>query len=368
MLSHMYSTAPSSVHWFMVGDDDTTWFPHVLHPLLASLDLDPTRDSAYLGDTSESNRQSNIFGHTMAFGGGGMAISRALAARVYAKLDWCLSELDDFYGDGLMRSCIERVTQTDGLGPAVHLTRVPVFNQVDLLEWGHKGREYFSARFSRAAPVTLHHTDHAPPLISGIANRAVGTYKMWHLTRRMPIELMFRRFMVHLPKLPVVNMIMGHDAVGRAANEATSATQKQQQQHEAMQTVVITYGFHVRVYQGLQRPLDVDHNVDFDSDIPTTPDFVGIDWLLERETLGGAAVEQHPDDESKWPKRNLEYADYWLAEVDEVRGRMVYVDERSGKRLAVQVLCPKSDSGGDENDVVVESAVSVSGMYSLCST
>lgn len=109
-----------NVRWFVMGDDDTIFFPD---NLVAVLDRYDHRQMWYIGSNSESVEQDTTHGYEMAFGGGGFAISYPLAVEVANIFDGCLTRYDSLYGsDERIRSCISEI--------GVKLTREPGFHQV----------------------------------------------------------------------------------------------------------------------------------------------------------------------------------------------------------------------------------------------
>ncbi|ORZ41091.1 hypothetical protein BCR44DRAFT_51938 [Catenaria anguillulae PL171] len=299
MLSFLYERSPKETKWFVMGDDDTVWFPRVLLASLQALPVDPLKESLYLGDLSEAHKAVKTFGKTMAFGGGGAVISRALAQRIHLRHRWCLDELPDHHGDGLLRTCIEKVTAMDGQGN-VTLTRMPIFNQIDLKPWLNDGRLYLTSRLSRAAPASLHHPDSLPSLMADSPNKLLALYNLWHILANVPVELMFRRFFIHI---------------------------------ESRGTAVVTFGLHVRIY--MRRLASLDHAVDYDSNITRDKEFLGVEYLLEEKL-------EKPDDKASWPKKREEYQDFWISEFDPQSNRMVFMDKKNKMSMALTCKGPGS--------------------------
>lgn len=103
-----------------MGDDDTVFFADNLVSVLASYDH---REMYYVGGNSESVEQDAMHAYDMAFGGGGFAISRPLAARLVNLLDGCLDRYFRFYGsDQRIWACLSEL--------GVPLTRHRGFHQV----------------------------------------------------------------------------------------------------------------------------------------------------------------------------------------------------------------------------------------------
>lgn len=109
-----------NVRWFVMGDDDTVFFPENLAAVLGRYDH---RRMVYVGGNSESVEQDVMHAYDMAFGGGGFAISYPLAAELAAAMDGCLNRYHYFYGsDQRVWACVGEL----GVG----LSREPGFHQV----------------------------------------------------------------------------------------------------------------------------------------------------------------------------------------------------------------------------------------------
>jgi hypothetical protein len=104
----------------VLGDDDTVF---VLPNLLHTLSKYDWREPWYLGARSESVTQNGLHAFAMAFGGGGIAISWPLAARLARVLDSCIVRYPHLYGsDGRIYACLAEL--------GVELTHEPGFHQV----------------------------------------------------------------------------------------------------------------------------------------------------------------------------------------------------------------------------------------------
>lgn len=87
-----------------MGDDDTFFSPN---GVLAILSKYNHNEPMYIGSLSETHLQNVNFGHHMAFGGGGFAISRALAERLNFTMDECLIRNNEYWGlDERVASCV----------------------------------------------------------------------------------------------------------------------------------------------------------------------------------------------------------------------------------------------------------------------
>ncbi|PON65640.1 hypothetical protein TorRG33x02_270110 [Trema orientale] len=142
-----------NVRWFVMGDDDTVFFPDNLVSVLASYDHN---QMYYVGGNSESVEQDAMHAYDMAFGGGGFAVSRPLAARLVNILDGCLDRYYRFYGsDQRIWACLSEL--------GVPLTRHRGFHQLDI-----RGDPYGLLAAHPLAPVvSLHHLDYLDPIFPG---------------------------------------------------------------------------------------------------------------------------------------------------------------------------------------------------------
>jgi len=103
-----------------MGDDDTVFFPENLVTVLGKYDHNQLY---YIGGNSESVEQDVMHSYDMAFGGGGIAISYALAAKLVNIMDSCLHRYFYFYGsDQRIWACVNEL--------GVSLTRERGFHQV----------------------------------------------------------------------------------------------------------------------------------------------------------------------------------------------------------------------------------------------
>ncbi|XP_019192412.1 PREDICTED: uncharacterized protein LOC109186749 [Ipomoea nil] len=136
--------------WFVMGDDDTVFFPENLAAVLAKYDH---REMYYVGGNSESVEQDAMHAYDMAFGGGGFAISYPLAAELVKIMDGCLNRYFYFYGsDQRVWACVGEL--------GVSLTRELGFHQIDI-----RGDPFGLLAAHPVAPlVSLHHLDDVNPL------------------------------------------------------------------------------------------------------------------------------------------------------------------------------------------------------------
>lgn len=109
-----------NVRWLVMGDDDTVFFTENLVTVLGKYDHN---QMYYIGGNSESVEQDVMHDYDMAFGGGGFAVSYALAAQLAKILDGCLRRYYYFYGsDQRVWACVSEI--------GVPLTKERGFHQV----------------------------------------------------------------------------------------------------------------------------------------------------------------------------------------------------------------------------------------------
>ena len=108
------------VRWFVMGDDDTVFFPDNMVAVLRKYDHE---EMYYVGAPSESVEQDVMHSYGTAFGGGGFAVSYPAAAALAEAIDGCLGRYRFFFGsDERVKACLSEL--------GVPLTREPGFHQV----------------------------------------------------------------------------------------------------------------------------------------------------------------------------------------------------------------------------------------------
>lgn len=113
-----------NVRWFVLGDDDTIFNVDNLVAVLGKYD---SSEMVYIGSPSESHSANTYFSHSMAFGGGGIAISYPLAQALSKIQDDCLERYPKLYGsDDRLHACISEL--------GVPLTGELGFHQVLILQ------------------------------------------------------------------------------------------------------------------------------------------------------------------------------------------------------------------------------------------
>ncbi|CAL4964561.1 unnamed protein product [Urochloa decumbens] len=138
------------VRWFVMGDDDTVFFPDNLVAVLRKYDHE---QAYYVGAPSESVAQNLRHSYGMAFGGGGFALSYPAAAELAGVIDGCIDRYRDLFGsDERVHACLSEL--------GIPLTREPGFHQLDI-----HGDAYGLLSAHPVAPLlSLHHLDSIGPI------------------------------------------------------------------------------------------------------------------------------------------------------------------------------------------------------------
>ncbi|XXG76394.1 hypothetical protein AAC387_Pa08g0754 [Persea americana] len=146
----------ADVRWFVLGDDDTIFNVENLVRVLNKYDH---REMVYIGSPSESHSANSYFSHSMAFGGGGIAISYPLAEALSRTLDECLERYPKLYGsDDRLHACISEL--------GVPLTRELGFHQCDI-----RGNAHGLLATHPIAPfVSIHHVEAVDPFYPGLSS------------------------------------------------------------------------------------------------------------------------------------------------------------------------------------------------------
>lgn len=144
----------TNVRWFVMGDDDTVFIPDNLVRVLSKYDHN---QPYYIGSPSESHIQNIIFSYNMAYGGGGFAISRALAVSLSKIQDRCLNRYPALYGsDDRIHACMAEL--------GIPLTKHPGFHQCDV----YGDLLGLLASHPIAPLISLHHLDVVHPIFPGM--------------------------------------------------------------------------------------------------------------------------------------------------------------------------------------------------------
>lgn len=143
------------VRWFVLGDDDTIFNVENLVRVLGKYDY---REMVYIGSPSESHSANMYFSHSMAFGGGGIAISYPLAEALSKIMDECIERYPKLYGsDDRLHACISEL--------GVPLTREMGFHQ-----WDIRGSAHGLLSAHPIAPfVSIHHVEAVDPFYPGLS-------------------------------------------------------------------------------------------------------------------------------------------------------------------------------------------------------
>ncbi|KAJ4959655.1 hypothetical protein NE237_019565 [Protea cynaroides] len=149
IVSECFRLGLSGVRWFVLGDDDTIFNPDNLVTVLNKYD---SSRMIYIGSSSESHSANTYFSHSMAFGGGGIAISYPLAEALSKMQDECLERYPKLYGsDDRLHACITEL--------GVPLTREHGFHQ-----WDIRGNVQGLLSAHPVAPfVSVHHVEAVDP-------------------------------------------------------------------------------------------------------------------------------------------------------------------------------------------------------------
>ncbi|KAL8162484.1 hypothetical protein V2J09_013973 [Rumex salicifolius] len=150
IVSEMARMGIHDVRWFVMGDDDTVFFPDNLVRVLSKYDH---TQMYYIGSNSETHAQNIKFSYGMAYGGGGFAISYPLAMELEKMQDGCIQKYGWLYGsDDRIHACLGEL--------GVPLTREPGFHQFDVM-----GNVFGILTAHPVAPlVSLHHLDVVDPI------------------------------------------------------------------------------------------------------------------------------------------------------------------------------------------------------------
>eukprot|EP01018_Ginkgo_biloba_P012789 Gb_25014 [translate_table: standard] len=150
IIQESFSLGLPNVKWFVLGDDDTIFNPENLINVLRKYD---PNEMYYIGSPSESHSANTYFSHSMAFGGGGIAISYPLAEALSKMQDECLERYSKLFGsDDRLHACISEL--------GVPLTGEPGFHQ-----WDIRGNAYGLLSTHPIAPfVSIHHLEAVEPI------------------------------------------------------------------------------------------------------------------------------------------------------------------------------------------------------------
>ncbi|KAK0586734.1 hypothetical protein LWI29_011482 [Acer saccharum] len=156
ILTETFRLGLPDVRWFVLGDDDTIFNSANLVAVLSK--YDPT-EMVYIGTPSESHSANTYFSHSMAFGGGGIAISYPLAEALSVIHDACIDRYPKLYGsDDRLHACITEL--------GIPLTIEHGFHQ-----WDIRGNAHGLLSSHPIAPfVSIHHVEAVDPLYPGLTS------------------------------------------------------------------------------------------------------------------------------------------------------------------------------------------------------
>ncbi|KAJ4784165.1 hypothetical protein LUZ62_035411 [Rhynchospora pubera] len=154
ILAESFRLGHQAARWFVLVDDDTIVNVDNMVAVLSKYDW---TEMVYVGGPSESHSANTYFSHTMAFGGGGIAISYPLARAIEGIQDECLERYPRFYGsDDRLHACISEL--------GVPLTREYGFHQ-----WDIRGSTHGLLAAHPIAPfITIHHVEAVDPVFPGL--------------------------------------------------------------------------------------------------------------------------------------------------------------------------------------------------------
>ncbi|KAE8684796.1 ribulose bisphosphate carboxylase/oxygenase activase 1 [Hibiscus syriacus] len=186
-----------NVRWFVMGDDDTVFF---LENLLTVLNKYDHNQMYYVGGNSESVEQDVIHSYNMAYGGGGFAISHALAAELVKVLDGCIDRYASFYGsDQKVQGCMSEI--------GIPVTKELGFHQVDI-----RGNPYGLLAAHPLAPlVSLHHLEYVEPIFPGMT-RIESLKKLIAAYEKDPSRALQHSFCYDLKRNRSVSVSWGYTA------------------------------------------------------------------------------------------------------------------------------------------------------------
>ncbi|XP_022929022.1 uncharacterized protein LOC111435745 [Cucurbita moschata] len=154
IVSETFRLGLKDVRWFVMGDDDTVFVTENLVRVLRKYDHTQFH---YIGSLSESHLQNIYFSYSMAYGGGGFAISYPLAKALVKMQDRCIQRYPGLYGsDDRMQACMAEL--------GVPLSKELGFHQYDVY-----GNLFGLLAAHPIAPfVSLHHLDIVEPIFPNV--------------------------------------------------------------------------------------------------------------------------------------------------------------------------------------------------------
>ncbi|RAL52345.1 hypothetical protein DM860_007202 [Cuscuta australis] len=195
VVKESFELGEENVRWFVMGDDDTVFFPENVAAVLSKYDHN---QMYYVGSVSESVEQDEVHSYTMAYGGAGFAVSYPLAAALVEILDGCIDRYSSAYGsDQKIGGCMNEI--------GVPLTREPGFHQLDI-----RGNAYGLLAAHPVAPlVSLHHLDYVAPLFPH-ASREQSVKKLLEAYNVDPARTLQQSFCYDLKRKWTVSISWGY--------------------------------------------------------------------------------------------------------------------------------------------------------------
>lgn len=170
IVSETFRMGLPDVHWFVMGDDDTVFIADNLVRVLSKYDH---TKPYYIGSLSESHLQNIFFSYSMAYGGGGFAISYPLAKALETMQDKCIQRYPGLYGsDDRIQACMSEL--------GVPLTKEPGFHQYDVY-----GNLFGLLAAHPLTPlVSLHHLDVVEPIFPNMTR----VKALQHLSKAVKLD------------------------------------------------------------------------------------------------------------------------------------------------------------------------------------
>ncbi|KAK3026347.1 hypothetical protein RJ639_042644 [Escallonia herrerae] len=149
------------VRWYIMGDDDSIFFPENMVDVLGKLDH---TKYIYVVCNSENIKSNVGFSFNMGFGGGGFALSYPLAEALSKDLDNCFKRYPYLRSaDEMTMACIDYI--------GVSLTVNKGIHQIDL----HNDLSGFLSSHPQVPLLSLHHFDQVNPIFPKL-NRAESVF------------------------------------------------------------------------------------------------------------------------------------------------------------------------------------------------
>jgi len=203
----MYLMAKPHHEWFLLVDDDTFIFHDALLYLLDQYRGQAEDNDIYGGNFSEQKVEDDsklrwLYGAPMAFGGGGLFISRHLLHFLVEEGDWireCVKLLVDVKriigGDAALYRCLHDIIPA--IAPSHNQTFLFSFSQEKALnQMDVRGRatDFFEGIFPFYPPATLHHLP-AITYFETAHSKKDAIERLWDMATYVPFYLCFQPFL-----------------------------------------------------------------------------------------------------------------------------------------------------------------------------